>query len=257
MILRILLVLALATAAHAQAPPSFAKGVLAFEKGDYAEAERLMREAVAGNPNETEGTVRISGGWFETYVPHYFLARALAKQGKCDEALRHFAESERQGVTPAIGDFARHLRTRGGCKPQAAKEAPPKKTLDVTVPFGEEEMVPTPKPKPSQTAPAPAPKPVVVDTTKERQQLLRGVNAYLAGDYEQAIRMLERPFADTNLNAEAALFRAASRHALYRVKREEKLAQQIAEDVALYQRLRPGRAADARIFPPSFVALTR
>jgi tetratricopeptide (TPR) repeat protein len=261
-ILRLALVLAIATAVHAQAPPSFAKGVLAFEKGDYAEAERLLREAVAGNPNEVDGTVRISGQWFETYVPHYFLARALAKQGKCGEAAREFAESERQGVTPAIGDFARHLRTRGGCKPQAGNEAPPKKTIDVTVPFGDEVPVAkpaTPKPAtPKPVEPTPAvPKPVVLDTTKERQQLLTGIRAYLAGNYEEAVRALARGFTDTSLNAEAALFRGASRHALYRMTHDPKFAKQVAQDVVLYQQLKPGKQPDARIFPPSFIALTR
>ena len=105
--------------ASAQAPPSFREGVLAFEKKEWASAERLMRESVAGNPTEVEGTVRIAGQWFETYVPHYFLARALAKQGKCAEALKEFAESERQGVTPTIPDFKRHLDSRGGCQPTA------------------------------------------------------------------------------------------------------------------------------------------
>ena len=109
------LCLLLAAAVQAQAPATFKDGVIAFEKQEWAKAERLMRETIAGNPNESEGTVSIAGSWFETYVPHYFLARALAKQGKCDEALKAFAETERQGVTPNIPDFARHLRTRGGC----------------------------------------------------------------------------------------------------------------------------------------------
>ena len=122
------LLLMLATMAQAQAPTSFREGVLAFEKKEWKDAERLMRETIAVNPKETAGTVSIAGSWFETYVPHYFLARALARQGKCEEALQEFAETERQGVTPTIPDFARHLQTRGGCKPHA-KPAKPKEVV--------------------------------------------------------------------------------------------------------------------------------
>src|SRR5687768_16872947 len=111
----LVLMLLAAAAINAQAPPSFREGVLAFEKKEWAAAEKAMRAAVAGNPNESAGTVSIAGSWYETYVPHYFLARALAKQGKCAEAIREFEESERQGITPTIPDFARHLQTRGGC----------------------------------------------------------------------------------------------------------------------------------------------
>src|SRR5215203_3162085 len=133
-----LLLLSLATTIHAQAPATFRDGVLAFEKKEWKNAERLMRETIAVNPKETSGTVSIAGSWFETYVPHYFLARALARQGKCGEALEEFAETERQGVTPAIPDFARHLQTRGGCKPQPKAAKPKEIMLEATVPFGEE-----------------------------------------------------------------------------------------------------------------------
>ena len=137
-----LFVLVLAAAAHAQAPETFREGVLAFEKKEWARAEQLMRQTIAGNPKESEGTVSISGAWFETYVPHYFLARALAKQGKCAEALVAFAETERQGVTPTIPDFARHVANRGGCKPQPKPEQPKRPVGEVVVPFAEDDAQP-------------------------------------------------------------------------------------------------------------------
>ncbi len=150
---RFLFLLLFATAVHAQAPTTFREGVLAFEKKEWKEAERLMRATIAVNPNETSGTVSIAGSWFETYVPHYFLARALAKQKKCADALVAFAESERQGVTLTISDFARHLKTRGGCK-AAPKEKPQKVVGEVVVPFGEETAIAVPSRDPS---PVPAP----------------------------------------------------------------------------------------------------
>jgi tetratricopeptide (TPR) repeat protein len=237
--------LLIATSLYAQAPPSFREGVLAFEKKEWKNAERLMREAIAGNPKETEGTVSIAGSWFETYVPHYFLARALARQGKCAEALKEFEESERQGVTPTIPDFARHLQTRGGCKPQAKAAKPKEIVLETTVPFAEDV--------------APAPAPVALDpNAATRLRLRAAMNSYLHGRYAEALRVLTQSrFDDRAAAAEAALFRAASRHALYRSGGEKDGAamKQIAEDIALYRALRPEGKPDPRVFPPGFIAL--
>lgn len=249
----------LASAVEAQAPKSFAEGVLAFEKGEWAKAERLMRETIAGNPNESEGTVSISGSWFETYVPHYFLARALARQGKCAEALRAFAETERQGITPAIPDFARHLRTRGGCKPQASAPKEKKVIKEVVVPFGEEEVVPATTTTTATTVPD------VVTTTRrpespplqpdERAPLAKIVAAYLEGRYEEAVRLSQRQFRDRAAAGEAALFRAAARDALQRINGDEALQQQIESDLRTYRSLRPNGRPDPRIFTPRFIAM--
>jgi hypothetical protein len=266
---RIVFLLLLALSAHAQAPSTFKDGVLAFEKGEWAKAEKFMRETIATNPRESEGTVSIAGSWYETYVPHYFLARALAKQGKCGEALQAFAESERQGVTPAIPDFARHLRTRGGCKP-APKEEKPKKVIgEVEVPF--EDVTPKPKPvepkpklepKPAERKPI-EPKPVVVkppvEDVEARVRLTTGIRAYLEGQYEIAVRILAgKPFADRGAAAEAALFRAAARDALYRIggEKDDTLRAAVEADLRIYRELSPKRKPDPRIFPPRFIAMT-
>jgi hypothetical protein len=266
--LAITLLLFGAVAIEAQAPSSFREGVIAFEKKEWAAAEKLMRQTVAGNPNESEGTVSISGSWFETYVPHYFLARALAKQGKCEEALREFAESERQGVTPGIEDFARHLRSRDGCRPQAKPEKPPR-VIDVAeIPFGD--------PGPSTTTRAPKPEvtaPVVAKPPKQSTEVppataaprpLRAavatltavVSAYVGGDYEETIRRASTPFDLPAAAGEAALFRAAARYALYRIggEKDDALRREIERDLGTYHQLRPNSRPDPRIFPPRFIA---
>ena len=267
------LCLLFAVIASAQAPSTFKEGVLAFEKQEWAKAERLMRETIARNPNETEGTVSIAGSWFETYVPHYFLARALAKQGKCDEALKAFAETERQGVTPNIPDFARHLRTRGGCKSAPKAEKPTRVLGEVEVPF---EDLPAPA-KPKSVQPKPVePKPVVVEPSRPtieprrtevprpaqadvetRARLTAAIRAYVEGQYEVTVSVLsEKPFPDRAAAAEAALFRAAARDALYRIGGEKDDALRIAveSDLRIYRELRSNRKPDPRIFPPRFIA---
>ncbi len=266
------LVLLLALSAHAQAPSTFKDGVLAFEKGEWAKAEKLMRETIAANPRESEGTVSIAGSWFETYVPHYFLARALAKQGKCGDALQAFAETERQGVTAAIPDFARHLRTRGGCKPAAKAEKPKKVIGEVEVPFEDgtpsapTKIEPKPKTKPVEVKPAEPkptePKPVIVQPPVEdleaRVRLTTGIRAYLEGQYDVAVRILDgKPFAGREAAAEAALFRAAARDALYRIggEKDGELRAAVESDLRVYRGLSPKRKPDPRIFPPRFIAM--
>ena len=280
---RLVLVLLFAASAFAQAPSTFKEGVLAFEKGEWARAEDLMRQTIAINPRESEGTVSIAGQWYETYVPQYFLARALAKQGKCADAVKYFEESERQGVTPAIPDFARHLRTRGGCK--AAKvEKPPKVVDEIQVPFEEDATPPratpprgapppgAPASQPAATPPsrrpgrqdagvaagkdAGAPQPIDVES---RARLTTAIRAYLEGQYEVAVRVLDaKPFADRASAAEAALFRAAARDALYRIggEKDDALRAAIETDLRIYRELRSKRKPDPRIFPPRFIAMT-
>lgn len=243
---RLLFLLLFATTIHAQAPSTFREGVIAFEKKEWKEAERLMRATLAVNPNETAGTVSIAGSWFETYVPHYFLARALARQGKCEEALKEFAETERQGVTPTIPDFARHLQTRGGCKPQAKPAKLKEVLLETTVPFGEEEAVVAPPVVPA------------IDHTATRLRLRAAVNSYLHGRYDEAVRVLtQATFTDPAALGEAALLRAAARHALYRSggANDTALRAQIDADLRAYRSLRPNAKPDPRMFPPSFIAL--
>jgi hypothetical protein len=255
----------------AQAPPAFREGVIAFEKGEWAKAETAMRVAVAANPNETEGTVSIAGSWFETYVPHYFLARALAKQGKCKEALTEFEESERQGVTPAIADFARHLKTRGGCSPQGKPAKAPRVVTEVTVPF-DEGTTTTRSPEVVTPPVAPAVKPVVkpvvrpaekptdVRVRSERALLSAVVTAYLRGRYAEAAGLVDSStLSDRTIAAEVMLFRAAARHALYRSggEKDESLKRAIELDLEKYRGLRGNERPDPRVFPPSFIAMAR
>jgi len=255
---------------HAQAPTSFREGVLAFEKQEWSKAERLMRETIAANPTESEGTVSIAGQWFETYVPHYFLARALARQGKCAEALTAFAETERQGISPAIEDFARHLKTRGGCKgsreisidvplaggtlppkPRATTSStpiPPKKTPPITPP---KSIAPAPPPK------TPPSKPAVLDAGT-RAWLTTALTAYLRGQYADSVRLLSgKEPSDRDASAHAALIRAAAQHALYRMGGEQdaSLRDAAVRELARYRSLLPGGRPDPRLFPPSLIAL--
>ena len=85
------------------------------------------------------------------------------------------------------------------------------------------------------------------------------VTAYLHGRYDETAQILaETKFDDRAAAAEAALFRAAARFALYRIggEKDTALRAQIDADVRQYRSLAPNARPDPRIFPPSFIALT-
>jgi hypothetical protein len=90
-----------------------------------------------------------------------------------------------------------------------------------------------------------------------RARLTTGIRAYLEGQYEVAVRVLDgQPFPGAAA-AEAALFRAAARDALYRIGGEQDAALRAAveNDLRVYRDARPARKPDPRIFPPRFIAM--
>ncbi|HEX6642469.1 MAG TPA: hypothetical protein VF215_15225, partial [Thermoanaerobaculia bacterium] len=99
----------------------------------------------------------------------------------------------------------------------------------------------------------------VIDYTPTRPRLRAALNSYLHGRYDEATRVLAQPFDDRTANAEAALLRAAARHALYRIGGEQDagLRAQVEADLRRYRELRPDGKPDPRVFPPSFIALVR
>ena len=83
---------------------------------------------------------------------------------------------------------------------------------------------------------------------------------YVRGRYAEAVRLVDstQP-VDRTIAAEAALFRAASRHALYRIggEKDETLKRAIELDLQTYRAFRGRELPDPRVFPPSFIAKTR
>jgi hypothetical protein len=94
----------------------------------------------------------------------------------------------------------------------------------------------------------------------ERGVLSAAVTEYLGGRYIGASRLLAfTHFSDRAFAAEAALLRAASKHALYRIggEKDETLKRELERDLERYRALRGSTPPDPRVFPPSFIALTR
>ena len=87
-----------------------------------------MRETIAGNPNESPGTVSVSGSWFETYVPHYSWGGRWPSRAIVAEALKEFEETERQGVSPR-SPISRAISRRAAAASRKRKPAKPKEIV--------------------------------------------------------------------------------------------------------------------------------
>lgn len=99
----------------------YKEGVEAAEDGRWAEAERRMRQAIDGRPEESHRLVRFLH--FRPYLPHLYLGLALAEQDRCEAALEALAESERQGVVPELDEEHRRLReARERCRERLSTE---------------------------------------------------------------------------------------------------------------------------------------
>jgi hypothetical protein len=113
----------LASRAAADYKDSYKQGVEAIEKSRWADAARLMQEAIAQKAVEGE-TIRFYGQRFEPYLPHFYLGLALFSSGDCPGALRSWATSESQGAVRKTDQFRILARNKSSCE---AKPAPPPK----------------------------------------------------------------------------------------------------------------------------------
>lgn len=123
-VLSLLALSAVARLASADYKDSYKQGVEAVEKSKWADAARLMQEAIASKPTEGE-TIRFYGQRFEPYLPHFYLGLALFNSGDCPGALRSWATSESQGAVRKTEQYRTIVKNKGACE---AKPAPPKPT---------------------------------------------------------------------------------------------------------------------------------
>ncbi|MEL7059193.1 MAG: hypothetical protein AAGN46_04105 [Acidobacteriota bacterium] len=104
---------------------AYRNAVEALQAGRDADAERLLRAAIAERPEEKD---RMSLFQSMPYLPHYYLGKALAAQGDCQGALAAWRASASQGAiaeTGLAGDLAssREACERSIQQIQAARDA--------------------------------------------------------------------------------------------------------------------------------------
>jgi hypothetical protein len=110
--------------ASADYKDAYKQGVEAVEKSKWADAARLMQEAIAGKSSEGE-TIRFYGQRFEPYLPHFYLGLALFNSGDCVGALRSWATSEGQGAVRKSEQYRTLTKNRSACEAKAPPKATP------------------------------------------------------------------------------------------------------------------------------------
>lgn len=266
---------------------SYLDGIKALERGQWAEAVRLLSAAVAERPQE-QARARLVGAIPEPYLPHHYLGVAYLNQQQCEQALSHWEISERQGAVRSRVDLvAQASRGRATCEarlatPTEAEKAPAAPGPEVAPhdeparpdPIAADPAASPPATPPAETPAGSVPEPAAASpltaspapiSTSRKPPLPAGVlaaaQAYFDGDYRRAAEQLERPAPAASDRARfySALFRSAARHALFLLggETESDLLAAAVEDLREARRLNPSFAPHPDAFSPRYVELFR
>ena len=115
-LLALLLAAGVGGAAHGDARASYRAGLDAFERGDWAEAARQMRLAIAERPEASGPSLPL----LRRYTPHYYLGVALAELGDCRGAVEALDTAAAQGKLgrEEVGELDRR---RQACRARIAR----------------------------------------------------------------------------------------------------------------------------------------
>jgi hypothetical protein len=197
-------------------------GQQAYEKGNYAEAEQLMKSALAEEP-AASARKRMQGTRFELYAPAHYAALAAWKQGACGRALQYLEDGPTRAVAAQVASVgAEEQQVRSACggaavaaEPPKPVPAPPVATPTPTPPkppvVADKPPViaaepPKPTTRPVETPPAPTP--AVGGAPPLALRLV--VRAFIAGDYAGATKVNEADVADPRARALVLLVRGAA-----------------------------------------------
>ncbi|MBB5208816.1 hypothetical protein [Chiayiivirga flava] len=120
-----LLGLACALPAHADWKRDYDRGLRAFEKENWADAEAAFRAALAEEPTP-DARKRFQGVRTAVYVPHYYAGVAAWRQGACERALPLWSNAASTAVVAGITKLdAEQERGMLDCRRKLASAAAP------------------------------------------------------------------------------------------------------------------------------------
>lgn len=276
------LALALALAAGLVAPAAadwkreYNLGLKAIEAGDWAEAEARFRQALRedGKPAERK---QFEGVRFAAYVPHYYAGLAAYRQGACDRALEMWNHAATVQVLQS--DKTADLRAQrqkgvGECETRLAQQAKPAVTEPAPAPTVASAPTPTaPTSTPTTTAPSTPAKPVVqtpakpvatptvaatpakpapAATTPAPAALRSAVEGYLAGRYQDVLKLDPAALGDVRARAHLHLFKAAAAFTLAEQAGAADGLEAAKRDVRAARAALASISPDARLFSPRF-----
>ena len=246
-------------------------GVRAIEQGDWAEAERRMRAALADQP-EDAARKRFQGQRYDRYLPRWYAGLAAFRQGDCRRAMEYWNNAASQRVLSGIAELAAEQRRLGGeCETRLAAAAKPEPATPAQAPAPAPAQAPAAAPPRAADAVAQQPRPArEPERTPPRSQPVReppaaprtvrtaapailrtGLDAWLAGRYDQLAGTDVPETLEAKARAQLLLLRAAARFVTAELSGGDSGLEAARADV------RAARAAgmpslDTALFPPRF-----
>jgi len=246
--------------AHADYKDDYAHGLKAFRDGQYAEARKLLQQALDDHPEPAQ-KIRLYGQVYEAYLPQHYLGMAALKLGDCNTAVAQWnsaANKQIVGQFPDIG--SEEQRSSASCGPKIAKteEKPPLPPVNPPVEPPKKVVVEN-KPPETVTPKPPPPKPPVEEKPPVAkggppEPLVQAFDNYLAGRYGDVARINPDSYADNRARFHAYLVRAASKYTLSRIASDDNLLKGARADAAAAHALDARTQPDATLFSPDFRA---
>ncbi len=174
------------------------------------------------------------------------LGRAEAEGREALATARTRLDAGRRGSDLVVLGEAREQATRARDRLERVRSTAERKR---------ESLQTTPTPVTPTTTLKPAPGEVGAPA-----DLMAGAQAYFAGRYDEAVRLLEPAVGlRGRAGVQARLLRAAARHALYRAggEKDAVLRRQAADDVTASRRADPSLVPDSAAFSPQFLDFFR
>ena len=114
----------LALPAHADWKRDYDRGMRAFEKENWSEAEAAFRAALSEEP-APDARKRFQGVRTAVYVPHYYAGVSAWRQGGCERAMQYWSNAASTAVVAGIGKLdAEQERGMSDCRRRLAASAP-------------------------------------------------------------------------------------------------------------------------------------
>lgn len=250
------------------AKKAYLEGVRAVEDEEYETAVRKLRDALRDDAAEGVRKFRGTGVSYEDYFPHLYLGIALDKLGRAAEAEKELEESQRQGVSRERGAVYRRLTASlehahaaaaavAQLRPTAAPTTPPPPPPPPTR-AAAQPTVPIPTPTPASQRPVPTLRPTVLPTTtpivsptvgrtvipipppeehaaptpsaEVVADLKNGIRSYFRGDFDGAIRVLERRRESSGTARLFLAYALAGKYLIDGPARDEKLLARAREE---------------------------
>ena len=250
----LLILLALvATPALADWKQDYARGLEAAKDGRWADVDRHMQAALAGNSKPAE-RVRLYGQRYEAYVPQHYAGLAALRLGDCDKALALWAQGGNAVIVngvPALADEETQGRVecssrlvRQGQTPKfEAPPAPPAQSPRAE-PTPARPIMPPPSRPVAQTPPATRPITETRESSSISAQILRPlVDAYLGGRYTDVLKLSNQVPPTQRLRWHMLILRAAAAFNL------SQLGQMADAEGIARKAVEQARATDASLKP--------